>query len=125
MGFLIQFIVNAILVCLVVTFVPGFDNTHGGSGMGAYTTMTYVWLAIIFGVVNAIIGPILRLLSLPLTWITHGLFTVVINWILLAMAVRFTGGLEGQWWANLIGAIVLMIATVLIGRANADRTTAS
>jgi len=50
---------------------------------------------------------------------------VVINWIIFAMAVKFTGGLEGVWWANLLGAIILMIATVLIGRATSGGGTAA
>jgi putative membrane protein len=109
MGFLISFIVNAIVLWLVICFVPGYNN-HGATGMGAYSVMTVVILAVIFGIVNALIGPILRLISAPITWLTHGLFSIVINWILLALAVYFAPGVQTSvWWSNLVGAIVLML----------------
>ncbi|MGA8325297.1 MAG: phage holin family protein, partial [Candidatus Cybelea sp.] len=85
MHLLLRFIVNAIVLWLIVCLVPGFHNTAGATGFGAYSLWTVVLLAIIFGLVNALIGPILRLVSLPLTWITHGLFTVIIDWALLAL----------------------------------------
>jgi putative membrane protein len=109
MQFLISFIVNAIVLWLVICFVPGYNN-HGATGTSAYSVWTIVVLAVIFGVVNALIGPILRLISAPLTWITHGLFSVIINWILLALAVYFAPGVQASfWWSNLVGAIVLML----------------
>ena len=114
MQFLIGFIVNAIVLWLVVVFVPGFHNDAGASGMGAYSMWTIVLLAVIFGIVNALIGPILRLISAPLTWLTHGLFSVVINWILLGLAVWITPNLKGGWLPTLIGAVVLMLVGTLM-----------
>jgi len=114
MQFLISFLVNAIVLWLVITFVPGFTNGAGASGMGAFGVWTVIWLAIVFGIVNALIGPILRLISAPLTWLTHGLFSVVVNWALLALAVYFTPNLKGNWQATLIGAVVLMLVGTLV-----------
>ncbi len=76
MNLLIRFIVNAIVLWLVISLVPGFHNDAGASGFGAYGVWTVVLLAIIFGLVNMLIGPILRLVSFPITWLTHGLFQV-------------------------------------------------
>jgi len=123
MNFLIGFIVNAIVLWLVICFVPGFHNDAGASGFGAYSTWTVVLLAIIFGLVNALIGPILRLISAPLTWLTHGLFSVVVNWALLALAVYFTPNLKGNWLATLIGAVVLMLVGTLITMMTKPDTT--
>lgn len=114
MHLLIRFIINAIVLWLVICLVPGFHNDAGMSGFGAYPIGTVILLAIIFGLVNMLIGPILRLLSAPLTWLTHGLFQVVINWILLGLAVWITHNLKGGWLPTLIGAIVLMIVGTLI-----------
>jgi putative membrane protein len=114
MQFLIGFIVNAIVLWLVITFVPGFTNDAGQSGMGAFGVWTVVLLAVIFGLVNAIIGPILRLIGAPLTWLTHGLFSIVINWALLGLAVYFTPNLKGGWLPTLIGAVVLMLVGTLV-----------
>ncbi|MGA7354302.1 MAG: phage holin family protein [Candidatus Cybelea sp.] len=117
MHLLLRFIVNAIVLWLIICLVPGFHNTAGAVGFGAYSLWTIVLLAIIFGLVNALIGPILRLVSLPLTWITHGLFTVVIDWALLALAVWITPDVHGNWLATLIGAVVLAIVGTLIAMA--------
>ncbi|MGB8910359.1 MAG: phage holin family protein [Candidatus Cybelea sp.] len=114
MNLLIRFIVNAIVLWLIISLVPGFHNAAGASGFGAYSLWTVVLLAIIFGLVNMLIGPILRLISLPLTWLTHGLFTVVIDWALLGLAVWIAPNVKGSWLATLIGAIVLALVGTVI-----------
>ncbi|MBV8244729.1 MAG: phage holin family protein [Candidatus Eremiobacteraeota bacterium] len=114
MHLLIRFIVNAVVLWLVICLVPGFHNDAGASGFGAYSLGTVILLAVIFGLANMLIGPILRLISAPLTWLTHGLFTIVIDWILLGLAVWITPNLKGGWLPTLIGAIVLMIVSTLI-----------
>lgn len=117
MHLLLRFIINAIVLWLIICLVPGFHNTAGGSGFGAYPIGTVVLLAIIFGLVNMLIGPLLRLISLPLTWITHGLFQVVIDWILLGLAVWITPNVHGGWLPTLIGAIILALVGTLIATA--------
>lgn len=114
MHLLIRFIVNAVVLWLVISLVPGFHNASGGSGFGAFGLGTVIVLAIIFGIVNMLIGPILRFISAPITWLTHGLFQVVVNWILLGLAVWLTPNLKGGWLPTLIGAIVMMIIGTLI-----------
>ncbi len=70
MQLIIRFIVNAIVLFLIAKFVPGFNHDIGiGTALIA---------AVVFGLVNALIGPILRLITL-LNWITHGLFAIVVN----------------------------------------------
>jgi putative membrane protein len=123
MHLLLRFIVNAIVLWLIICLVPGFHNDAGQSGFGAYSIGTVVLLAIIFGLVNMLIGPILRLISLPLTWITHGLFQVIIDWILLGLAVWITPNVRGGWLPTLIGAIVLAIVGTLIATAWEPKTT--
>ena len=68
---------------------------------------------------SALIGPILRLLSLPLTWLTHGLFSIVINYILFVLTVWITPNFHNTgeinpWLANLYGAIIMMIVSTLM-----------
>ncbi|HYL27896.1 MAG TPA: phage holin family protein [Candidatus Nitrosotalea sp.] len=122
MNWLLRFLINAIVLYLIAKFVPGFYHNVGvWSAIGA---------AIVFGLVNMIIGPILRLISLPLTWITHGLFSFVINYLLFAITVHFinfydpTSGVN-PWLADLYGAIIMTIVSTLIslgGQAEASRT---
>ena len=75
---ILRFIVNAIALYLILKFVPGFNHD---AGIG-----TALIAAIVFGIVNMLLGPILRLLSAPITWLTHGLFSFVINYLLFAVA---------------------------------------
>lgn len=111
MNWLLRFLINAIVLYLIAKFVPGFYHNVGvWSAIGA---------AIVFGLVNMVIGPILRLISLPLTWITHGLFSFVINYLLFAITVHFinfydpTSGVN-PWLADLYGAIIMTVVSTLI-----------
>jgi putative membrane protein len=115
LNWLLRFLVNAIVLYLIARYVPGFNHT--------ITIWTAVIAAIVFGLVNAIIGPILRLISLPLTWITHGLFSIVINYILFALTVWIapnfhTTGEINPWLANLYGAIIMMIVSTLMAQGD-------
>ena len=79
--------------------------------------------AIIFGIVNALIGPILRLISLPLTIVTFGLFSIVVNYILFAITVWITPNFHNTgeinpWLANLYGAIIMMIVSTIMHQGN-------
>src|ERR1700729_1330819 len=125
MNLLIRFIVNAIVLWLVISLVPGFHNDAGASGFGAFGVWTVVLLAIIFGLVNMLIGPILRLVSFPITWLTHGLFQVVINGFLFGLAVWFTPNLKGGWLPTLIGAVVLMLVGTLIATMGEPKNQAA
>jgi putative membrane protein len=111
MHLLIRFIINAIVLYLIAKYVPGFNHNAG--------IWTAVVAAIVFGLVNAIIGPVLRFLSTPLTWITHGAFSFVINYILFALTIYITPGLRNTgeingWLANLYGAIIMTVVATII-----------
>jgi putative membrane protein len=121
-NWLLRFLINAIVLYLIAKYIPGFNHN--------VTVWTAVIAAIIFGLVNMIIGPLLRLISFPLTWITHGLFSIVINYILFALTVWITPNFHttgeiNPWLANLYGAIIMMIVSVLTdagSRAEASRS---
>jgi putative membrane protein len=111
LNWLLRFLINAIVFYLIAKYVPGFYHTVGiWSAIGA---------AIVFGLVNMVLGPILRLISLPLTWITHGLFSFVINYLLFVITVRFINFYDpssgvNPWLADLYGAIIMTIVSTLI-----------
>ncbi|MFY9719902.1 MAG: phage holin family protein [Candidatus Cybelea sp.] len=121
---LIRFIVNAVVLWLVICLVPGFHNDAGAAGFSAYPIGTIILLAVIFGLVNMLIGPILRLLSAPITWLTHGLFSIVVNWALLGLAVWITPNVKGGWLPTLIGAVALMVVGTLITMISDSKQTA-
>jgi putative membrane protein len=118
---LFRFIVNAIALYLIAKYVPGFNHDIG--------VWTAVLAAIIFGLVNALIGPILRLITLPLTVVTLGLFSIVVNYILFALTVWITPGLHttgeiNPWLANLYGAIIMMIVSTIMHQTSRSESPA-
>ena len=71
---------------------------------------TYLWIGLIFGVVNAIVGPILRLLSLPFVVLTLGLFLLLINAALLGLTAALTDRMTIDGFGTaLIGGLVLAV----------------
>ncbi len=76
----------------------------------------YLWVVLIFGVINAILGTILRILTLPLTVRTLGLFSIIVNALLLNITDGLTDHLtiDHFWWTAIWGALILSIVTVLI-----------
>lgn len=71
---------------------------------------TFLWIALIFAVVNAIVGPILRLLSLPFVLLTLGLFLLVINAALLGITAALTDRLQVDGFAAaLVGGLLLAV----------------
>lgn len=116
MGFLIRLIVNAIALIAVAYIVPG---VHVSGYVGALIA------ALILGIVNAILRPILFLISLPLEVLTLGLFTLVINallfWLVAALNVGLTvNGFWPAFWGALVMTIVSWILSLLTGGAAAD-----
>jgi putative membrane protein len=76
----------------------------------------YVWVSALFGIVNAVLGTILRILTLPLTFVTLGLFSVLVNAILLnitdALSSRLT--IDEFWWTAIWAAIILAVASIVL-----------
>jgi putative membrane protein len=90
--------------------LPGLNVLPNPDGpLGEYGT--YLWIGLIFGVVNAVAGPVLRLLSLPFVVLTLGLFLLVINAALLGLTAALTDRLtiDGIGTA-LIGGLILGVA---------------
>jgi putative membrane protein len=74
------------------------------------TVGTFLWIALIFAVVNAIIGPIVRLLSLPFVVLTLGLFLLVVNAALLGLTALLTDRLQVDGFlAAVLGGLLLAI----------------
>jgi putative membrane protein len=115
MGLIVRIIVNAIALIAVAYLVPGVNVTSIGGAIVA---------AIVLGIVNAVLRPILILLSLPIQILTLGLFTFIINAALFYLVASLHIGLVVHGFvAALIGSIVLSIVSWLLslvfGRAEA------
>jgi putative membrane protein len=118
MGFLIRLVVNAIALIVVAYIVPGIHVSGIGGALIA---------ALILGIVNAILRPILIILSLPLELVTLGLFTLVINALLFWLVGALHVGLDvaGFWpafWGAIVMAIVSWLISLVTGSMDRDRT---
>ena len=83
--------------------VPNPDGPLGAPG-------TYLWIGLIFGVVNAVVGPILRLVAFPFVVLTLGLFLLLINAALLGITAAITDRLDLTGFIPaLLGGLVLAV----------------
>lgn len=128
MSFVIRVIVNAIAIWLTALLLGGHFEVVGGEGTGG-RIVVYVVVALIFGVINAFVKPIVQFLSLPLFILTLGLFTLVVNALMIMLTAWITEvadwGLrvEGFWWAVLAALLISvfsMLISVIVPSARRD-----
>jgi putative membrane protein len=102
---IVSWLLGALSLMIVAYVVPGFVVQSFGAAMVA---------ALVIGLINSTLGVLLKVLTLPLTVVTFGLFLFVINAFILRMASGLVGGFTVDSGAALIGAIVLaLVSTVL------------
>ncbi|MWB99659.1 phage holin family protein [Agromyces seonyuensis] len=120
MRFLLKVIVSAFALWLTTLIVDGVNVVPWAADDTAATIVTYLMVALIFGLVNAVIGTVIRIVAFPLYILTLGLFAFIVNGLLLLLVDWISGligfGLEveGFWWA-VFGAFILSLFTWLIG----------
>jgi putative membrane protein len=105
---LIRWAVVAVAFAITSWLLTGMSVSGG--------VFAYLWVSALFGIVNAIIGTILRILTLPLTLLTLGLFSIVVNAILLNITDGITSHLtiDHFWWTAIWAAIILAIVSVIL-----------
>ena len=105
-GILVSWILSALAIILTANFVPGFQVVN-------FTTALIV--AFVLGIINAFVKPILMILTLPINMMTFGLFTFVINAVLILLAARLVNGftVEGFLPALLAAVILWLVNTVI------------
>ncbi|NMC27434.1 MAG: phage holin family protein [Syntrophomonadaceae bacterium] len=104
-GWTLRWLLNILAIFLTAALLSGFEVTIWGAIVGS----------IVLGVINAIIRPVLIILTLPLNIITLGLFTFVINGVMLWLTAATVKGFDihGFGWA-ILTAIVLSLISLLI-----------
>lgn len=120
---ILRLLVNALALWLTtlilaphVTVEPYGDS----EGFGVETVVTYLVVALIFGVVNGIVGGIIRVVAFPIYVLTLGLISLVVNGLLLLLVAWISGLLgfglhvENFWW-GVLGAVVLGVISWLLG----------
>jgi putative membrane protein len=105
---LVRWVALAVAFAITSWLLSGM-NVSGGIG-------GYLWIAALFGVVNAILGTILRLLTLPLMIITLGLFSIVVNALMLELVDALSDHLtiDHFFWTAIWAAIILSVVSVIL-----------
>jgi len=106
------------LVTILVTAVSLYIISQLPTGVEIASPQKALISAAVFGLLNAFVRPILAFFAFPITFLTFGLFTVVINAIIFALAAALVEGFSLKWgfWSALIGAILLGFINSLIFR---------
>ena len=115
--FVVRVVVLAVIIYAVTRLVQGISVDSAGGQYGE--AGTYLWVALLFAIVNSIVGPVLRLLSLPFVVLTLGLFLLVVNAALLgitaAISDRFSvDGFGPAVLGGLLIAVFSWIAELLL-----------
>ena len=123
MRFIVRVLAGAVALAVAAWLIDGISVGPGTSNEKA---LTLLGVAVIFGLVNAIVRPIARLLSIPLLILTLGLFTFVVNALMLLLtawiADQFNLAFEVDgFWAALLGAVVISVVTFVINVILPDR----
>ena len=92
---------------VATALIPGIDVK------GGFTT--YLWVALLFGLLNATLGSLLKLLTLPAVILTLGLFLVVVNAAILMLVARWSDKLGvNNFWSAVFAALIISVITRLI-----------
>jgi putative membrane protein len=133
-SFIVRVIINGLALWVASWILPGLDISTSAtteavakSGVNQGTDavgviLAYLFIGLIFGVVNAFVRPVVSFLSLPITILTLGLFTIVINaamlyltsWISGYTPVHFT--IDSFFWTAVLAAIIITIISLVADR---------
>lgn len=128
----LRILVNALALWVAGWILPGlriaaatvFDadvaGIAGSAGI-ANTVVAYAFIGLVFGVVNALIKPVVKFLALPVTVLTLGLFTLVINagmlwltaWLSTFTPVQLT--IDDFLWTAIVAALIISVVSMVVG----------
>ena len=107
MKLLVRWAALAVSFWVATALIPGIDVK------GGFTT--YLWVALLFGALNATLGSLLKLLTLPAVILTLGLFLVVVNASMLMLVARWSDKLDvTNFWSAIFAAIIISVITRLV-----------
>lgn len=108
--FAIRLFVNAVALSVAAYVVPGIDLS---GGFGAV-----LLVALVFGLINAVLKPVLMILSLPFLLLSLGLFAFVVNGVLLLVTAALSSHLAvSGLGAAVLGSIVISVVSMFVGGA--------
>jgi putative membrane protein len=116
MRLIVRLLAGAAALAVAAGLIGGISV---GSGTTGERVLTVLAVAVIFGLVNAIVRPIVRLISLPLFILTLGLFTFVVNALMLLLTAWIGDQLDlafevDGFWSALLGALVISVVSFVL-----------
>ena len=119
MGYLLlRLLVNALSIAVIARLLPGITVANNAFE-------TYLLIGLVFGVLNALVKPLLTLLTCSLVVLTFGLFILVINGLMLLLTARILGDIfivDGLGTA-ILGGIIISIINMILESALGQRKT--
>jgi putative membrane protein len=113
MGFLIRVLANALAILAAAYVLPGIEVSGG---------MALLAAGLVLAVINAVVRPILLLLTLPITLVTLGLFLFVLNAFCLWLTSELVKGFEVHgFWPAVFGALFVSVVSWLVNAFLSDR----
>jgi putative membrane protein len=106
MNLIIRWAVLAFAMWVATLAVPGI-SVNGG-----FTT--YLWVALLFGLINSIFGSLIKVLTFPVSIVTFGLFIFVVNASMLALTARWSEKLDVTgFWSALFASLIISVITTI------------
>src|SRR5699024_9445316 len=130
MSYLLRTLVTAASFWVALWILPGMELTADvGVPSTGESIVALLIISVVFGLINAVIRPIVSFLSLPVTCLTLGLFTLVINAAMLWLTVWITSFLpvhvliDTFFWTTILAALIIAIVSTIVNRLIASDTT--
>jgi putative membrane protein len=125
--FILRLVVNSVALAIAVWMVPGLTMVAYAEGQPVVVggpslelVLSYLFIALVFGLINGIVGNAIRIVAFPLYVITLGLIALIVNGLLLLLVnlistwLGFGLFVEDYYW-GIIGALVLSLSSWIIG----------
>jgi putative membrane protein len=114
MNLIIRILLTAVLVMIISHFMPGIA-LQGSHGLSTGNFMTAIWVAIVLGLLNLFVKPLLDLLTLPVTFITLGLFLLVVNALIILLCAKLVSGFVVDGFLTaLLFSLILSISQSIV-----------
>lgn len=117
MTFVLAILANALALWVAAAVVPGIEF----GGEGGDLALTVALVSLVFGVLNSVVKPLLKIISIPFIVLTLGLFLIVVNALMLSLTSWLAGVLgldftvQSFWWDAVLGALIVSAVGVVTG----------
>ena len=125
-SFAIKVLVNGVALSVAAFLIKGISFGQGSGPLLGNRLVTVLLVALIFGLIHALIKPVLTFFSLPVIILTLGLFTLVVNAAMLQLTSWLAGKLDLAFtvdqffWDAMLGAIIITVVSMILNRVIPD-----